>query len=166
MGAAELSQQDLGVSRAVTEGNEGAAPVRGLSLIKNTIRARATASRILEERALSSWQRVGRNGKCVCVHTHTSAGSPLFLFVSRSRRRHTASDLLIARCTWRELMHSRRHRFGMSLRVHVEDGDTHSPENSCPLVPLAVIFSKAVDFVAHLVLDELAENEHARPRSP
>ena len=54
----------------------------------------------------------------------------------------------------------------MSLRVHVEDGDTHSPENSCPLVPLAVIFSKAVDFVAHLVLDELGENEHARPRSP
>jgi hypothetical protein len=59
MGAAELSQQDLGVSRAVAEGNEGAAPVRRLSLIKNTIRARATASRILEERALSSWQRVG-----------------------------------------------------------------------------------------------------------
>ena len=76
MGAAELSQQDLGVSRAVAEGNEGAAPLRGLSLIKNTIRARATASRILEERALSSWQRVGRNGKCVCVHTHTSAGPP------------------------------------------------------------------------------------------
>ena len=62
MGAAELSQQDLGVSRAVAEGNEGAAPVRGLSLIKNTIRARATASRILEERAWSSWQRVGRMG--------------------------------------------------------------------------------------------------------
>ena len=71
MGAAELSQQDLGVSRAVTEGNEGAAPVRGLSLIKNTIRARATASRILEERALSSWQRVGRNGKCVCIPSLT-----------------------------------------------------------------------------------------------
>ena len=143
--------------------------VGSVSLIKNTIRARATASRILEERAWSSWQRVGRNGKCVrvCVCTHTRVQVPLFfLFVSRSRRRHTASDLLIARCTWRELLHSRRHRFGMSLRVHVEDGDTHSPENSCPLVPLAVIFSKAVDLVAHLVLDELGENEHARPRSP
>ena len=49
----------------------------------------------------------------------------------------------------------------MPLLVHVEDGDTHSPEDSCPLVPLAMVVGKAVDLIVHLVLAELGENEHA-----